>query len=121
MSLRDELKFELLRTARELPSQQLPKFFGDLEEVRRTAEMRLQAATKAEQEGDVLLTVAQARELLPVSADTLYRRDFPFTRRIGRKRFFSRNGIHEAIQRNDLTFARTDVTLTRPMRRRRPN
>jgi excisionase family DNA binding protein len=121
MTLRDELKFELLRAARELPPELLPKFFGDLEEVRRTAEMQLRAAATAEPECDKMLTVAEASERLRVSADTLYRKEFPFTRRIGRRRLFSRNGIDAAIRQNDLTFSQTDANLTHPMRQRRPN
>jgi excisionase family DNA binding protein len=98
----ETLKFELLRAARELAPEHLPRFFGDLEEVRREAEMRLHVAVKLQQADEVLLTVAEASKRLGVSADTLYRQDFPFTRRVGRRRLFSRNGIDAAIRQNDL-------------------
>jgi excisionase family DNA binding protein len=116
--LLDEIKSELLRVARELPPELLPRFFGDLEEIRRTAEMRLRVVTITQPEKDVLLRVAAASERLGVSKDTLYRNEFPFTRHVGRSRRFSRNGIDAAILRNDLTPERTDVNLTHPKRRK---
>jgi excisionase family DNA binding protein len=119
--LREEIKSELLRVAKELPPEQIPRFFGDLEEIRRTAEMQLRVATISQPEGDALLTVAGASERLGVSKDTLYRKEFPFTRHVGRSRRFSRNGIDAAIRRNDLTPERTDVNLTHPKRRKRLN
>jgi excisionase family DNA binding protein len=119
--LLDEIKSELLRVARELPPEHLPRFFADLEEIRRTAEMQLRVATKSQPEGDELLTVAEASKRLRVSKDTLYRNDFPFTRHVGRHRLFSRNGIDRAIMQNDLTPGRTDVNLTHPKRRKRLN
>jgi excisionase family DNA binding protein len=110
----DEIKSELLRVARELPPEHLPRFFADLEEIRRTAEMQLHVTI-------MLMTVTEASKRLRVSKDTLYRNEFPFTRHIGRHRLFSRNGIDRAIMQSDLTPERTDVNLTHPKRRRRLN
>ena len=114
----DEIKSELLQMAEKLQAEQLPRFFGDLEEIRRTAEMRLRVATRIQPEGDVLLTVAEASKRLCVSKDTLYRNEFAFTCRVGRRRLFSRDGIDEAIRRNDLTSGRPDANLAQPKRRK---
>ena len=115
----DEIKSELLRIARELSPERLPRFLGDLEEIRRTAEMQLRAGTKSQSECDVLLTVAEARKRLSVSADTLYRNEYAFTRHVGRRRLFSRDGIDAAISKNDLTPVRHDAGLTHPKRKKR--
>jgi excisionase family DNA binding protein len=117
----DEIKSELLRVARELPPEHLPRFFADLEEIRRTAEMQLHVTIMSQPQGDELMTVTEASKRLRVSKDTLYRNEFPFTRHIGRHRLFSRNGIDRAIMQSDLTPERTDVNLTHPKRRRRLN
>ena len=117
----DKIKFELLDIARELSPESLPRFLGDLEEIRRTAEMQLWMGTESQPDGDVLLTVAQASERLRVCTDTLYRNEFSFTRHVGRRRLFSRNGIEKAIQQNDLTVTRIDANLTHPKKRKRLN
>lgn len=109
--MRDELKFELLRDARALEPEHLPQFFSDLEEIRRTAELQLLIAAKRGPDPDALLNVAQAAEVLNVSEDMLYRNEFSFTRHIGGKRLFSRNGIDKAIRENDLLPRQTDVKL----------
>lgn len=119
--MQDQLKAELLRVARELPPAHLPQFFGDLEEIRYTAEMTLHTTAAATVNDDVLLTVAEACKILKVSKDTLYRKNFPFTVRIGRHRYFSRNGINLAIRQNDLTSMRDDATLTGRLTRMRKN
>ena len=120
--MRDEIKLELLKVAQELPPEQLPRFFGDLEEIRRTAELHAALSARQQADSDELLTVKQAAELLKVSKDTLYRRDFSFTRHVGRRLLFSRRGIDAAILHNDLntqpthgkvTHAQVDVTWRR--------
>lgn len=116
--MRNEIKSELLRTARELSQESLPRFLGDLEEIRRTAEMHLRAAACSQLESDELLTVDQASKRLGVSTDTLYRNEFAFTRHIGRRRLFSRNGIEKAILQDDLTPVRNDVKLTHSKNRK---
>jgi hypothetical protein len=117
--LRDEIKSELLQMAKALSPEQLPRFFGDLEEIRCTAELQLRSAAKCRPAGDALLTVAEASKLPNVSADTLYRRDFPFTRHVGRRRLFSRIGIDNAIQQNDLHPGLADANITRRRTARR--
>ncbi|HLV86631.1 MAG TPA: hypothetical protein VKV39_06605 [Candidatus Sulfotelmatobacter sp.] len=91
---------QLLETARTLPSEQLPRFLGDLEEIRATAQARL-AAPPVLQPRDELLDVAGAAERLGVSADYLYRNHakLPFTRRMGRSLLFSSLGIDDYIRK----------------------
>jgi predicted DNA-binding transcriptional regulator AlpA len=48
---------------------------------------------------DELLTVAQAKQLLGISASKLYHGDFPFTVKVGHSRRFSRNGIQKYIEK----------------------
>jgi hypothetical protein len=50
---------------------------------------------------------------------TLYRNEFAFTRHIGRRRLFSRNGIEKAILQDDLTPGRINANLTHPKKRSR--
>ena len=92
---------QLLETARTLPSEQLPRFLGDLEEVRATALMRLSAPVAAVQH-DQLLNVEEAAVRFGMSRDYLYRHaaKLPFTRRVGRKVLFSSQGMDDYIRRN---------------------
>ena len=105
--MRDGLQF-VLRYARELPAEELPKLLGEIEEVRCTAMARLTAPVQPSG-ADELLSVAEAGRRLGVSKDYLYRHgsDFPFTRRIGRKLLFSSLGIDRHIkQQSSLTAKR---------------
>jgi len=91
---------ERLRTlARELSAGELPNFIGELEAVKATAWARLAAPASTSLEHDELLDVATAAERLCVSSDYLYRhsREYPFTRRQGRKLLFSALGIDKHI------------------------
>jgi hypothetical protein len=83
--------------------------------------VQLSAGTRSQPDGDVLLTIAEASTRLSVSTDTLYRNEFAFTRHVGRRRLFSRNGIEKAIQQNDLTPGPIDANLTHPKNRKRLN
>jgi hypothetical protein len=83
----------VLQAARTLPPAELPRLLGDLEEVRAVAFARLSAAPAPVQQADELLSCRQAAQVLGCSPDYLYKREFPFVRRLGRKRMFSRNGI----------------------------
>lgn len=115
MSIREETKLELLQQAQALPPDQLPRFFGDLEEIVRTAELR--ATGNAQVPGtDELLDVAQASKLLGVSKDKLYRNTYVFTRRMGRRLLFSRDGMNEAILNNDLQPLQTNGNVTHSSR-----
>jgi len=113
-AVRDEILCAL-RLAKELPSEQLARFLGDIEEVRCTALARLSStpAPRAS-EPDQLLTVMDASQKLGVSRDYLYRHshDFSFTRRMGRKLLFSKIGIERHIaQRGSLNARESRATL----------
>lgn len=112
--MRDELQF-LLRIARELPSEQLPRLLGEIEEVRCTALARIALHNSPpSSDTDELLDVEEASRRLSVSKDYLYRHseEFPFTRRMGRKLLFSRIGIDKHIaQRAPLNTRRYSGTL----------
>ena len=99
--MRDELQF-VLRAVRESPAEALPRLLGDLEEIRCTAMARL-ASPAPVQSQDELLDVAEAARRLGVSRDYLYRhsREFPFTRRVGRKLLFSVLEIEKYIRRQN--------------------
>lgn len=88
-----------LEDARSLPADKLPRLLGDLAEVQATALARLSSPAPAPTPPDTLLSVKQAAAKLNCSKDTLYKRDFPFMRRLGRKRLFSSNGIDEFLKR----------------------
>ncbi len=88
-----------LEEARTVAPAELPKFLGDLREVECTALARLSAPTPAAQP-DEMLTVQQACAVLKCSRDFLYKNNLPFTRRLGRKLLFSRNGITEYLDKH---------------------
>ena len=97
--MRSELQ-PALTLAREIPTEELLRFLGDIEEVRATALGRL-AAPAAAARPDELLDVSEAAQRLGVSPDYLYRhsRQFPFTRRMGRKLLFSSAGLDNYLRR----------------------
>jgi predicted DNA-binding transcriptional regulator AlpA len=104
---RIELKI-VLSAARELPLDELPRFLGNLEEIRCTAMARLVTPASAVVLPDQLLDVDEAARRLGMSKDYLYRRHdrFPFTRRVGRNLRFSARGIEEYISHKDILTAR---------------
>ena len=112
--MRQELQF-LLQVARELSTEDLPRFLGDIEEIRCIALMRLSMPRLLPtQERDQLLTVEQAATQLNVSLDYLYRhaRELPFIRRIGKKVLCSSSGIALYLRQNDgLTARRQEFTI----------
>jgi len=101
--MRTELEIVLL-AAQEMPKDQLPLLLGEIEQVRCTALARLTAAPVAPQESDELLNVTAAAGRLGTSRDYVYRhhRDFPFTRRLGRKLLFSAAGIEKHIRQTNV-------------------
>ena len=114
--MRDELQF-VLRAARELPADELPRLLGEIEEVRCTAMARLAAPAPAQSAGaDELLSVEEASRRLGVSKDYLYRHggDFPFTRRMGRKLLFSSLGIEKHIRQQGSLTARRHGSMLLP-------
>lgn len=97
--MRDEIQVAL-KLAQELPEAQLPRLLGELEEVRCTAMARLSGTRPVPQAApDRMLAVSEASRRLGMSQDYLYRhhRDFPFTRRVGRRLLFSSQGIGRYI------------------------
>jgi hypothetical protein len=90
---------DILKAARELPTQDLPGLIGQLEAAKATAWARL-TAPPTQSEHDELLGVTEAARRLGVSEDYLYshHRDYPFTRRQGRKLLFSALGIERHIR-----------------------
>ena len=95
----DELG-RLRKAARELPTEELPNFIGELEAIKAVAWSRVVSPAPAHQEHDELVDVDRAAERLGVSKDYLYRhhRQFPFARRQGRKLLFSALGIDKHIR-----------------------
>ena len=98
--LNESLKAEdILKTARELPAEDLPDFIGRLEAARATAWARLTAPAPA-QLHDEMLDVTEAARRLGISKDYLYRHaeEYPFTRYQGRRLLFSALGIDRHIR-----------------------
>jgi excisionase family DNA binding protein len=111
--LRQEFQF-VLRVAREIPTDELPSFLGEIEEIRCTALARLTAPAHSPcSEPDQLLSIADAALRLNVSRDYLYRhKELPFTCHMGRKVLFSSSGIDKHIrQQEGLTARRQRLTL----------
>ena len=93
---------DVLKAARELPADDLPALIGQLETAKAVAWQRLTAKLEPAVEAgcDELLAVPEAARRLGVSEDYLYRhsREYPFTRRQGRKLLFSAQGIDRQIR-----------------------
>ncbi len=97
--MRQELEFALAQ-ARTLAPAELPRFLGDLEEVRLTALARLTAPT-TDPVTEELLDVHEAARRLGCSADYLYHHhpQLPFTRRpAGRRLLFSSVGLQQYVK-----------------------
>jgi hypothetical protein len=96
----NQLAQHLQIAVRELPTEALPDFIGQLEAAKAVAWARLSAPASAPQSHDELLNVAEASRRLGVSSDYLYTHhgDYTFTRRQGRKLLFSAQGIERHIR-----------------------
>jgi excisionase family DNA binding protein len=118
--MRDEFQ-NVLRAARELPVDALPRLLGDLEEIRATAMARLTAPVPAASQLDELLDVDEAARRLGTSKDYLYRNHarLPFTRRIGRSLRFSALGIEKYIRQHCPLDSNTAHRYTPPIVERR--
>jgi excisionase family DNA binding protein len=105
----------VLRAARSVSTDVLPRFLGDLEAVRAVAWQRLLAssAPTGERSRDYLLDVKEAARRLGVSTKFLYTHSsrYAFTRRVGRHIRFSANDLEAYIRRNGVNSSLT------PMRR----
>jgi len=97
--MRQELE-SALRLAGDLDRDELPRLLGDLEEIRATAMGRL-ATPPTPAQHDEWLGVDEAARLLSVSSDHLYHNHarYPFTRRMGKRLLFSRNGIEKYMKK----------------------
>jgi predicted DNA-binding transcriptional regulator AlpA len=96
--MRTELE-SALTAARSLSPEELPRFIGELEEVRTTALVRLTTPVIQPQTPDSWLDIDEATPVLGMSKSYLYRHadKFPFVRREGRSLRFSARGIQEYL------------------------
>ena len=94
-----ELFENIFRAVQSCPVDRLPRVLGMLAEISETCRARLAGAGTPAQQPDELLTITQACALLKCSRDTLYRGNFPFVRRLGRKKLYSRLGIMEFLRK----------------------
>lgn len=99
----------LLDSFAELPVEQLPRLLGSLETVKAMVWLRMAAPSQIQAPADQLLDAPETAQRLNVSVDYLYRRSkqFPFTRREGRKLLFSARGLEAYIRNKD-----SNVVLT---------
>lgn len=111
-TMRNELQ-TVLMAVRELPAGELPRLLGELEEIRCTAMARLTTPAPIQSQADELLSAPEAARRLGISQDYLYRhhRDFPFTRRVGRRLLFSALGIEKYIKTTKHRDSKTSATL----------
>jgi Helix-turn-helix domain len=96
--MNEQLMENVLSAVRTCDVDHLPRVLGMLAEISETCRARLSAPAPAPAT-DELLSCAEAAKLLHCSKDTLYRGDFPFVRRLGRKRLYSSAGIAAYLQR----------------------
>lgn len=91
----------VLKAARESHAEDLPDLIGKLEAIKAIAWARLTVPTPAPAH-DELIAVTEAAHRLGISENYLYthHREYPFTRRQGRKLLFSAAGIERYIQQN---------------------
>jgi predicted DNA-binding transcriptional regulator AlpA len=118
--LKNDMRSELelvLAAARELPTRELPRLLGDLEEIKCTALARLTSVPAQSEQPDALLDVAEASRRLGTSPDYLYRhsKDFSFTRRLGRKLLFSASGIERYIKQHIRIDSKASLGYAQPV------
>jgi hypothetical protein len=96
--MRTELQ-PVLKAAKDLPANELPRLLGELEEIRVTAMARLSAPPVPAQQ-DELIDVEAAAKMLDMGKDYLYHnhKKFPFTRHVGSRVKFSRLGIEKHLK-----------------------
>ena len=98
--MRSELE-SVLTAARTLPTEELPEFLGEVEQIRVTALARISAPVIAQATPDAPLNINEASARLGLSVSYLYRHAsrFGFAKRVGRALRFSSNGIENYIRR----------------------
>jgi excisionase family DNA binding protein len=104
----------VLRAARSVSTDDLPRFLGELESVKAVAWQRLFASSApTEQSRDELLDVEEAARRLGVSTKFLYTHSsrYAFTRHIGRHIRFSAKGLDAYIRRNGANVSLTPRRL----------
>ena len=94
-----ELFENIFRAVQSCPVERLPRVLGALREIETHCLARLSAPAQPPPAPDELLTCAEAATLLHCSRDTLYRGNFPFVRRLGRKKLYSSAGIAEYLRK----------------------
>jgi hypothetical protein len=97
--MRSELQ-SALHLAETLSPADIPALLGELEQIRVTALARLSPPAASVSRPDELLDVRATAKRLGVSEAYLYahHREYPFTRRQGRKLLFSALGIDKHIR-----------------------
>jgi hypothetical protein len=106
----------MLDAAKRLSVAELSRFLGLLEEIRCIAQLRMiQTAQPAPaSDHDELLTIDEASRRLGLPKDHLYRTEYAFTRRIGRRHRFSAKGIEEFISQQAILPASHQKAYTPP-------
>jgi hypothetical protein len=96
--MRAELQ-PVLKAAKGLPVEELPRLLGDLEEIRATATARLNSPP-APAAPDDWIEVQPAAEMLKHSESYLYHKwpRLPFAKKIGGRLLFSRAGIEKYLR-----------------------
>lgn len=88
-----------VQLVRDCDREALPKIVGLLRELLATAELRLNApASNPARAEDTYLTARQAAERLHCTKDYLYKKSWPFARKLGGKTLFSARGIEQYLQ-----------------------
>jgi predicted DNA-binding transcriptional regulator AlpA len=95
-----ELFDNIRRAIESCPVDRLPRVLGMLREIESVVQQRLNAPAQPAP-ADTLLSCAEAAKLLHCSRDTLYRGNFPFVRRLGRKKLYSSAGITDYLQKQE--------------------
>ena len=92
---------QILQLARTMTPEELPRFLGELEEIRSTAFTRMITPAQTRTVPDELIDAKEAAPRLGVSVSYLYHKHkhLPFTRHQGRNLLFSSKGIEEHIRR----------------------
>jgi hypothetical protein len=90
---------ELTAVVAQVPREDLLVLLGELERLRATGWLRLAVPSPPEPAGDTLLTAKEAAKRLSVPVESLYRKKWPFTVRLGKGTTrYSERGIERFIR-----------------------